>query len=1065
MNWQAPLLLPENFLWAWRKVKRSYRMADSLYDQAEVAAFELNLEAELANIAADFAAGQWVNQPLRLVPQPKKPDKDNHPRLRQYFEVAVRDQVAWTALVNVLGPELDRKMPAWSYGNRLYRAAWYEDEPAEGRQSRLNIGPYRHAAGHLYRHFKHSWPLYRRHISLTARKMVIEEIDPLELDHGERLALEQGHGLTYLDRGYWTDLSKDGETIYAASFDLRKFYPSVRIAAILRSLEIHVDGYRDDPLLSGLVAQLLCFTVDDQGLSRDMRKCLDPEVGPGRFDGIPTGLFVGGFLANAAMLPLDLEVDRLLTTQRDIAHFRFVDDHEVLAYDFETLCEWIANYIGLLEKHGIGPEVEPDKYIPPELKWILHDKLEEKPPAPLSELSATAMEAAAVSGRKPTQLMTRTLAQVSMLAAIDFDLLTEAGRGQRLEQLEWLLLANIPEHEIRSDTRMAFAAARIAALTPSLFQPSEALLKARREHETRRLSTRKGEAELAAIAALETRIAELAESETKAWSTLLRRHFGLLFEAFATHPDKVRLFIRLLDYCRATGHDGFPKIAEWMKAQADAAHRPLKAYMAAMALHVLARHILGASIDLARTDLLHRDRQAARGFLSNLASGTIDILLPAAAQTDAIQGFEASAQRVFKAALLLGAFEVDISDPPLAAAMRRRAGLHPKAGAAELAHLTSRPDIGVGVWAHWLFATTNAYRDRPPAYWQALAQAHDPRDPLDWNSLRRYPRVLSEVAWQRLREAPALLAADDAGWLLDAARAQREAFKLLERVASDNPAVAEVSARLDELSASVSLTDWVAETRKLPRNDPRRSEWTALEIVRQVLAPLIEDDALDLDAADPDYLDIVHPENVRIPIGWETLADIALVNDHLTWEGWRTLAAKPGIRVERSGLEDYRYRETLATGNRGWPRRLRAIGQLLWGILRGSFELPASWNIRGQERGLIEIVAWDVERLPISSFTLAILQSCLLPRNRESALLRQFPAWFGNLAHQADDDTAFDQPIDGPEALNARLIEAQAMLQQHQLTVLEHAPRQLIPVRLRQIGEFDDGVPEPEAIL
>lgn len=1065
MNWQAPLLLPENFLWAWRKVKRSYRMADSLYDQAEVAAFELNLEAELASIAADFAAGQWVNQPLRLVPQPKKPDKDNRPRLRQYFEVAVRDQVAWTALVNVLGPELDRQMPAWSYGNRLYRAAWYEDEPVEGQYSRLNIGPYRHAAGHLYRHFKHSWPLYRRHISLTARKMVIENIDPLELDHGERLALEQGDVLAYLDHGYWTNLSKDGETIYAASFDLRKFYPSVRIAAILRSLEMHVDGYRDDPLLPGLVAQLLCFTVDDQGLSPDTRKRLDPEVGPGRFDGIPTGLFVGGFLANAAMLPLDLEVDRLLTPRRDIAHFRFVDDHEVLAYDFETLCEWIANYIGLLEKHGIGPEVEPDKYVPSELKWILHDKLEDKPPAPLSELSATAMEAAAVNGRKPTQLMTRTLAQVSMLAAIDFDLLTEAGRGQRLEQLEWLLLANIPEHEIRGDTRMAFAAARIAALTPSLFQPSEALLKAYRELETRRLSKRKGDSELEATTTLETRIAELSASEAKTWSMLLRRHFGLLFEAFATHPDKVRLFIRLLDYCRATGHDGLPKIAEWMEAQADATHRPLKAYLAAMALHVLARHILSASIDLARADLLHRDRRAAHGFLSNLASDTIDILLTDTAETEPMQSFEASAERVFKTALLLGALEVDASDPPLAAAMRRRAGLRPQAGVKGLAQLASRPGIGVGVWAHWFFATTNAYRDRPPAYWQELAEAHDPRDPLDWNSLRRYPRALPKAAWPRLREAPTLLAADDAGWLLDAARAQGDAFKLLEQAASDNPAVAEVSARLDKLSASISLTEWVAKTRKLPRNDPRRSEWTALEIVRQVLAPLIEHDALDLDAADPDYLDIVHPENVRIPIGWDTLDDISLVNNHLTWEGWRALAAKPVVKVERSGLEDYRYRETLAGGNRGWPRRLRAIGQLLWGILRGSFELPAAWNIRGQERGLIEIVVWDVERLPISSFTLAILQSCLLPRNRESALLRQFPVWFGNLANHAADDTAFDQPIDGPEALNARVVEAQSQLQQHQLTVLQHAPRQLIPVRLRQIGEFGDGLLEPEAIL
>ena len=180
MTWHELLQLPETGLWAWRKVRRAYQAADSLYDPAELAAFELNLEAELDAIRAAFAEGRWSNRPLRLVPQPKSPDKQGAPRMRQYFEVSVRDQVAWAAIATVLGPELDRKMPAWSYGNRLYRAAWYDDEREAGKTSRLNIGPYRHAAGHLYRRFKHSWPLYRRHISLTARRMVHERLDPAD---------------------------------------------------------------------------------------------------------------------------------------------------------------------------------------------------------------------------------------------------------------------------------------------------------------------------------------------------------------------------------------------------------------------------------------------------------------------------------------------------------------------------------------------------------------------------------------------------------------------------------------------------------------------------------------------------------------------------------------------------------------------------------------------------------------------------------------------------------------------------------------------------------------------
>jgi hypothetical protein len=323
-------------------------------------------------------------------------------------------------------------MPAWSYGNRLYRAAWYDDEREAGKPSRLNIGPYRHAAGHLYRRFKHSWPLYRRHISLTARRMVHERLDPALLDEGDRRALDQSDDLRYLDAQFWVRKAPDGGTMFAGSFDLMKFYPSVRVEAIRRGFDVHVDGIGDEPVLAELLRQMLVFEVDASGVSEEMRDAIEPPVSSGEFDGIPTGLFVGGFLANVAMLSIDLEADRLLLENREIAHFRFVDDHEVLAYDFEALLNWIRTYIGLLEASGIGVNVEPDKYVPSELKWLIHpEKLEEEReidrPPNAEEAMARARKASMVDGRKPTQLMTRTLAQVSMLAATDFDLLTDAG--------------------------------------------------------------------------------------------------------------------------------------------------------------------------------------------------------------------------------------------------------------------------------------------------------------------------------------------------------------------------------------------------------------------------------------------------------------------------------------------------------------------------------------------------------------------------------------------------------------------------------------------------------------
>jgi len=127
------LLLPENLNYAWLKAKSLYRSADGYIDAGELAEFELDLEQRLLDIRRQFERGSYRLKKLRPLPRPKKIDEAG-PVNRQYFHVAVEDQVAWIALVNAIGPELDKRMPPWSYGNRLYRPAWYET--GEDRLSR-----------------------------------------------------------------------------------------------------------------------------------------------------------------------------------------------------------------------------------------------------------------------------------------------------------------------------------------------------------------------------------------------------------------------------------------------------------------------------------------------------------------------------------------------------------------------------------------------------------------------------------------------------------------------------------------------------------------------------------------------------------------------------------------------------------------------------------------------------------------------------------------------------------------------------------------------------------------
>src|SRR4051812_33687594 len=96
------LLLHENLIWAWRKAARLYARTEGLHNESEVASFDLTLEQSLESIRDDFEQLRYELQPIKLLPQPKSPD-GGVPRMRQSFHIAVRDQVAWIAMVNAIG--------------------------------------------------------------------------------------------------------------------------------------------------------------------------------------------------------------------------------------------------------------------------------------------------------------------------------------------------------------------------------------------------------------------------------------------------------------------------------------------------------------------------------------------------------------------------------------------------------------------------------------------------------------------------------------------------------------------------------------------------------------------------------------------------------------------------------------------------------------------------------------------------------------------------------------------------------------------------------------------------
>ena len=221
-----------------------------------------------------------------------------------------------------------------------------------------------------------------------------------------------------------------------------------------------------------------------------------------------------------------------------------------------------------------------EKYDPVSLKeWMklraeLSERSREFPEQVIlerDEKRVTAVNDTRFDGANPTKLLTKTLGQISAIATADVEILDDGELEERLKQLEWLLLADISEREIRPDTRAAFAAGKIAALAPLLIQETDDLVDSFRALEA--LKSQAPEPARSTKEEIDQYEATL-EGQRKSVSNLQvefkqqeRRHlnhcFGLLLQAFREFPEKARLFYRLHEYCRTTGFKGLKGIAVW----------------------------------------------------------------------------------------------------------------------------------------------------------------------------------------------------------------------------------------------------------------------------------------------------------------------------------------------------------------------------------------------------------------------------------------------------------------------------------------------------------------------
>jgi hypothetical protein len=707
----------------------------------------------------------------------------------------------------------------------------------------------------------------------------------------------------------------------------------------------------------------------------------------------------------------------------------------------------IQAYKSKLAVSDIGPKVSETKYSPEKLHLVVNGDYDDKT---LIEVKADCE----IDGLRPAKLMTKTLALVSELAGAGFEIMPEHARQQRLSELEWLLLANLPEDEIRSDTRAAFAAGRISTLVPMSFNHSIELLESHRK-----LSRFLANAKVSQADRIEAKRAhsEQIRAQARADRQRINHYFKLLLQAFQDYPDKPRLFIRALDYCRTTGQRDTTKLLDWIASElAQKTRGTLASYLGPLAIQIIARHIVTASFDISNQRLLARQRRSARSYLISVTSNSAKFRIRQILDLEPGGFASVVAHNTLMAA---AAYAAEIINRPFlkAKALQFAATVGaPKLDAGSFAweHATGSP---VSVWAHWLDALRPDKDFGPGLAWRVTRDGLDPQNLLDRISLRKSPALMPRAGAEYLSVHPRALKPSDAGLLLEQQRSAHP-IPLTNRAVASSVfrKLASHRRELEKRAGLLTLETWISALTQLPTYDPRAGEWTALEIVRQLVAKVEIFPTGRLET-----LDELHPTNILIPKSWfGPKPPSAFALPRWTWESWKQIVrtGTSNVQVVKRPISDFRRHLAIEAvsqddGDDLWLNRLRGVGLLLLGLCCRDFALPSAWNIRGAERDVTGYVKGRLESATISSRTQGIIEAALLSRSAETAFILRNPRlFFGTRAMEAVNDTRADPPlIANVRMLLEEISIAQEVLAGRQISVLNHAARQLIPMNVFQL--------------
>lgn len=643
----------ENLMLAWKKLERSFHHGEVWYDELDLAAFKFRLTENLIRIKNEIENGTYAMEAIVPAPYPKaneKPkdgEKLGKMRIRQSFQIDIRDQLVWMAITNVIGEVFERLMPAWSYGNRLYVPIWKDPETKQ-----LKVGYYRSSNPRIYKKWSNSWPLMRKHISVSIKQLAkvnLNEDDNSIVEDNNQIS-DDYFKLPYLTKEYFNNADSK-QVLFWTGLDLSKFYEKVdmrRIASMIKD-KVKEEDEETTIKLHRLIDSVTNFKVSlytfDEEKDYDALKDMQLEDYE-NFHGLPTGLEVAGFIANVYMLDIDLAVKRKLATKefKNLIHFRYVDDHVFIAREPETLYKWVMWYKKLITSAPFGLQVNEDKVEPQELGSAYDESKSE------DEAVGLIRQFGAISPNYPAPLLTMAMKKVSQIAKQDLSLMTESERGMMFKDLQMLLVSDLPEQEIKHNTRISFATTMLTRMMLSDMVDYNEIYRLRKLwvgyvdglnedkfknlkdtykdyifNDAQLIMKMEGDADWTYIQEINKELAR-AEQHRK---NMVDEIYNLLIRAVNEVPDKPRVWLRAFEFC---AHHCPKKIRE--------IYNLIRSFAKEKKMHPLGCDYIEATLNIHRAEMLlmvmAELRLKGRGKTEHEKAMMMDFIVNACAISDSV---------------------------------------------------------------------------------------------------------------------------------------------------------------------------------------------------------------------------------------------------------------------------------------------------------------------------------------------------------------------------------------------------------------------------------------------